>query len=82
MTDITTTQIAARSVRIPSLRAPLLVIGWGIGSLLMACGRGFVDLSKAYTQALELAYVKPYRISAQRQRQAPDADLEGRDPNW
>lgn len=82
MNEITTTQIAVGSMRIFSLRAPLLVIGRGIGSLLMACGRGFVDLSKAYARVLEIAYVEPFRISAQRQRPAPDADLKNRNPNW
>ncbi len=82
MTDITTNQIASPSIRIPGLAAPLLVIGRGIGRLPMACGRGFVDLTKAYVGALELVYVRPVHISAQKQQLAPDADLEGRDPNW
>lgn len=82
MTYITTTQIAVRGVRVPSLRAKLLDITWGIGRLLMACGRVFAGLSKAYVSALELAYVRPVGVSAQKQQLAPDADLEGRDPNW
>jgi hypothetical protein len=82
MTDVTTTPIAPGSVRLPRLSAPSLVIGGGIGQLLKACGRRFVDLSRAYADALELAYVKPARTSADRQRLTADVDLEGRDRSW
>ncbi len=78
MTDVATTQIAAHGVRFPSLRAPVLDIGRGIGRFLKACGRGFGDLSRAYVHALEVAYVRPVGISAREQQLTPD----GRDPNW
>lgn len=82
MSDVTTTHIAAHGVRIPTLRTLSLAIVGGIGRLLKACGRRFVDLSRAYADALELAYVKPARASADRQRLTADVDLEGRDRSW
>ncbi len=72
MTDISpTAQIKFPAVRAVRLRAPLLAIGRGIGTLLQAYGR-----------ALELAYVAPWAGPAKRKGPAPDADLQGRDPNW
>ena len=82
MAGVTTTQIAAQGARIPSLGTHASAIGWTLGRILKACGGACADLSKAYAQALELAYVKPARIAVERHQLALDADLEGRDPNW
>lgn len=72
MTDITpTAPIQFSAVRAVRLRAPLLAIGRGIGTLL-----------QAYCRALELAYVAPRAGPAKRNGPAPEADLQGRDPNW
>ena len=72
MTDITATApIKFPAVRAVRLRAPLFAIGRGIGTLL-----------QAYYRALELAYVAPWAEPAKRKAQAPEADLQGRDPNW
>jgi len=81
MTDITT-EIAVGSARIPSLRAPHLGIGWGIGGRIKSCGRVVGELSRAYAYALELALVWPVGAWTQEQQQVPEPGLEGRDPNW
>ncbi len=80
MTDITTTSpIAIRSIR---LRNPLLVVGQGIGSVVKAFNRGLCGLLLAYSRAIALAYLEPYRVHSRKEQPAPDADFEGRDPNW
>ena len=72
MTDITATApIKFPALRAVRLRAPFLVIGRGIGALL-----------QAYCRALELAYVAPWVGPAKRKGPVPEADLQGRDPNW
>ena len=72
MTDIApTAPIKFLAVRTVRLRAPLLAIGRGIDTVLEAYGR-----------ALELAYVAPWAGPAARTGPAPEADLQGRDPNW
>ena len=61
MTDITATApIKFPAVRAVRLRAPLLVIGRGIGALL-----------QAYSEAIELAYVAPWARPAKRKEPAP-----------
>ena len=72
MTDITATApIKFPAVRAVRWRAPLLAIGRGIGTVL-----------QAYSEAIELAYLAPWAGPAQRKGPAPEADLQGRDPNW
>ena len=82
MTFFTTDDVAAHRVRIPNLRAPTLIFGRNTGGLLKACGRGLSDATRAYAQALELAYVKPGSVPVEKPRLILDADGEGRDPNW
>ena len=82
MTVVTTNQVVAPSIRVPSLRAQVLIFGRSIGRLLKACGRGLADAWIAYAQAQELAYGKPGRASVEKQRLALDSDGEGRDPSW
>ena len=82
MTIVTTNQVAAHSVRVPSLRAQGLIFGRSIGRLLKACGSGLADALRAYAQAQELAYVKPGGASVEKQRLALDTDGEWRDPSW
>ena len=72
MTDITpAAPIKLAALRAVRLRAPLLVIGRRIGALL-----------QAYSGAIELAYMAPWAGPAKRKGPAPEADLQGRDPNW
>ena len=72
MTDITpTAPIKFPALRALRLRAPLLGIGSGIGTLL-----------QAYSEAIELAHMAPWAGPATRKGPAPEADLQGRDPNW
>ena len=72
MTDITATApIKFPAVRAVRLRALLLAIGRGIGTFL-----------QAYCRALELAYVAPWAGTVKPKGPAPEADLQGRDPNW
>lgn len=83
MTDITTTSpIAIVSIRTRHLRNPLLVVGQGIGSVVKAFNRGLCGLLLAYSRAIALAYLEPYRVHSRKEQPAPDADFEGRDPNW
>ena len=87
MTDITATApIKFPAVRAVRLRAPLLGITRGIGILLvaplLAVGRGFCLLAQAYSEAIALAYMAPWAGPAKRKGPAPEADLQGRDPNW
>jgi hypothetical protein len=82
MTVVTTNQVAAHSVRVPSLRTPALIFGRSIGRLLTACGRGFAEASRAYALAQELAYVRPDSVSVEKQRRVLETDDEGRDPSW
>ena len=72
MTDIT----ATAPIKFPTLRAVRLL------ALPLAIGRGIGSLLQAYSEAIELAYVAPWVGPAKRKRPAPEADLEGRDPNW
>ena len=72
MTDITATApIKFPALRAARLLAPLLALGRGIGALL-----------QAYSEAIELAYMAPWAVPAKRKGPAPEADLQGRDPNW
>ena len=72
MTDITATvPIKFSAVRAVRLHAPLMVIGHGIGALL-----------KAYSEAIELAYMAPWAGPAKRKGPAPEVDLQGHDANW
>ena len=72
MTDITqTAPIKFPALHAVRLYAPFLAIGRGIGTLL-----------HAYSEAIELAYVAPWAGPAKRKGPAPEADLQGRDPNW
>ena len=72
MTDITpTAPIKFPALRALRLRAPLLGIGRGIGTVL-----------QAYSEAIELAHMAPWAGPAKRKGPAPEADLQGRDPNW
>ncbi len=73
MTDITTTTtpITTRHPGLLRLRLPKFRIG-----------AAFVAMCLAVGQAVDLAYVWPYRTA---RRQPPvdfDANLQGRDPNW
>jgi hypothetical protein len=72
MTDITlgpTTEPAKTLIKLPKL-------------LQLGFAKAFDGFLKCYGDALTMAYVEPFFISARRQRPVPDADLEGRDPNW
>lgn len=82
MTDVTATQVATHSVRIPALRTLALVLGRSLGRLSKACGRGLIDASGACARAHELAYVKTGCATVERRRLALDADSDGRDPSW
>ncbi len=44
--------------------------------------RGIGTLLQAYCRALELACMAPLAGPAKRKAPAPEADLQGRDPNW
>ena len=72
MTDINQTA----PIKFPALRAARL------HAPFMAIGRGFGTVLHAYCGAMELAYVAPWAGPATRKGPAPEADLEGRDPNW
>ena len=72
MTDIAPTA----PIKFPALRAVR------IRSPFLAIGRGFGTLLHAYCGALELAYLAPWTGPATLKGPAPEADLEGRDPNW
>jgi len=82
MTVVTTNQVTAHSVRVPSRRDQGLIFGRSICRLLKACGRGFADALRAYAQAKELVYVKPGGASVEKQRLVPDTDGEWRDSSW
>jgi hypothetical protein len=70
MTDVSTIAPATiRAPRLPKLGLPRLGLGAAFGAL-----------TKAYGQALDLAYVSPYR--AGRATQPAPVGEDGRDPSW
>jgi hypothetical protein len=72
MADITTPALTTlRREGVPSLTLPRLRIG-----------NMFLSMGRAIGQAMEMAYVSPYRTTARRPPATDDANLEGRDPNW
>ena len=72
MTDIT----ATAPIKFPAVCAVRT------RALLLGLGRSFGTLLHAYYGALELAYLAPWTGPATLKGPAPEADLEGRDPNW
>ncbi len=73
MTDFTLTN-ALTTIRRPSLRHLRLP--------KFAIGLAVTALSGAVMRAFEMAFVAPYSAMRGELPMAPDADLEGRDPNW
>lgn len=72
MADITATvPIKLPAARALRWRAPLLGICRGIGTVL-----------QAYSEAIELAHMAPWAGPAKQKGPAPEAELQGRDPNW
>lgn len=68
---ITTAPITASRPLLSSIKLPKI----GLRAAL-------VSLASGFGRAAEMAYVDPYRISGRGKPSAPEADLEGRDPNW
>ena len=70
MTDVSAIAPATiRAPRLPKLGLPSLGLGAAFGALI-----------KAHGQALDLAYVAPYR--ADRATQPVPVGEDGRDPSW
>ena len=72
MTDIT----ATAPIKFPAVCAVRL------RALFLGLGRGLGTMLQAYSDAIELAYMAPGAGPAKRKGPAPEAGLQGRDPNW
>lgn len=72
MTDISsTTPIAIRRLNLPRPCFPRLKIGASLAAI-----------PGLMSDALNMAYIKPYTSLRRHPQVAPDDNLEARDPNW